>query len=147
MKKVIGLLLLIGYLIGLKRVALSSEAATFDGIPRSGNITPFTSLFSELMHPVHSWQHKAYYFVGNTGLMVPFVIALFLLYPTIRITLLVGAALLLSVAVEVAQYTWCPGRTGDVDDVLLNTAGAAVVCVLLGRLQKRSASISPEQFS
>ena len=63
--------------------------------------------------------------LGNLLLFVPLGVLLPARFPTLRpVWALLPVAAAVSVAVEVTQYAYVPGRAADVDDVLLNTAGA-----------------------
>ncbi|WP_240450078.1 VanZ family protein [Streptomyces sp. S1] len=81
---------------------------------------------------------RAVNLVGNVLLLVPFGTAAAFVWPGRRRVLktaLTGAAL--SVTVEVAQYALSLGRVTSVDDVLLNTSGAALGAVLVRRWTRR----------
>lgn len=69
---------------------------------------------------------------ANTLLFVPFGAALSL--RGLSIGKAAGYGLVLSTAVEGAQWLLIPGRTTSLDDVMLNTLGAVVGHALLTRL-------------
>lgn len=125
-------LLLAAYLLCLHDLTLRDQSS-FPFDTRKANMIPFMSILRELGHPVHSALHKAYYLVGNLCLMAPLVVLLLLLKPDLKKAYLVFLSFLLSVTIEVVQYTSVAGRVGDVDDVLLNTTGAFLACVILER--------------
>ncbi|MGC5565898.1 VanZ family protein [Streptomyces sp. FR-108] len=76
---------------------------------------------------------------GNIVLGIPFGLLLPLLVPKargiLRVTLLTALAMLL---VEVVQGTFITGRAFDIDDVILNTSGALIGYLLLGRRMSRA---------
>ncbi|MEU2778795.1 VanZ family protein [Streptomyces sp. NPDC007162] len=76
---------------------------------------------------------------GNVLLGVPFGILVPVLAPgargVLRVLLLTAIVMLL---VELAQGALVTGRAFDVDDVILNTAGALIGWLLLGRLLGRA---------
>ncbi|WP_307533893.1 VanZ family protein [Streptomyces sp. V3I8] len=76
---------------------------------------------------------------GNILLGIPFGVLLPLLVPgtrgILRVTLLTATAMLL---VEVVQGMFITGRAFDIDDVILNTSGALIGYLLLGRRMSRA---------
>jgi VanZ family protein len=124
--------------------ALGNVALTFSVVviltatvsPRSahGSVTlvPLQRTLETLPTP---W--KALRFVGgNVALFVPFGVALALRLPGLGLVRWAGLGVLLSVWVEATQFLVVPGRSTEVDDVLLNTLGTAVggACVLAWRV-------------
>ncbi|WP_411072308.1 VanZ family protein [Streptomyces sp. cmx-4-25] len=84
---------------------------------------------------------RAVNLIGNVLLLVPFGAAAAFLWAGRRRVLktaLAGAAF--SLIVEVAQYALSLGRVSSVDDVLLNTAGAALGAFLVRRRTRRTRS-------
>ncbi|MFE0776103.1 VanZ family protein, partial [Streptomyces sp. NPDC058861] len=79
--------------------------------------------------------------IGNALLLVPFGAAAAFVWPDRRRVLKTAlTAAALSLTVEVAQYALSLGRVTSVDDVLLNTAGAALGAFLArGRTPGRAA--------
>ena len=69
--------------------------------------------------------------VANVLLFMPFGAAL--AFRGLPLGRAAGYGLALSVAIEVSQLLVIPGRTASVDDVLLNTLGAALGHMLLSR--------------
>lgn len=63
-------------------------------------------------------------FIGNICLFIPFPFMLLLLFRISQPKWLIGLAFLTSVFIEIMQYRLGLG-VADVDDVILNTAGAA----------------------
>lgn len=76
---------------------------------------------------------------GNVALGVPFGVLLPILVPKargpLRVLLVTGLVMLL---VELAQGTLVEGRSFDIDDVILNTTGALLGYLLLGRRISRA---------
>jgi glycopeptide antibiotics resistance protein len=69
--------------------------------------------------------------IGNLLLLLPVGLLGPIAFPAMNGWLrVIGVALLLSVAIEVAQL-WIPNRMADVDDVLLNVAGAMLGYAIL----------------
>jgi glycopeptide antibiotics resistance protein len=62
--------------------------------------------------------------IGNGLLFVPFGFLAPLAFPRLRVFTAVLVAALVSAAVEIVQLTHLAGRIFDVDDVILNVAGA-----------------------
>ncbi|OON72310.1 VanZ family protein [Streptomyces tsukubensis] len=95
------------------------------------------------MHPGHSLREyvEDYSFlgackqiIGNLVLGAPFGVLLPVLVPRrLRMIRVVVITLLVMALVELAQGAVVEGRAFDVDDVILNTAGAIVGYVLFGR--------------
>jgi glycopeptide antibiotics resistance protein len=75
--------------------------------------------------------------VANVMLFVPLGAALALSGLSTRRSILCG--LVLSTSIELAQLLVVPGRTTSVDDVLLNTLGTAVGCLLFSGWRSRTA--------
>ncbi|MCO5974997.1 VanZ family protein [Actinoallomurus soli] len=71
---------------------------------------------------------------GNLTLLMPLGVLLPVLFGglrgIVRLTLTVG---LISLAIEAVQGLLITGRSFDVDDVILNTAGAVIAYLLVGR--------------
>lgn len=99
---------------------------------RSLELIPFDNFFTSA-----TWFGPVFNTVGNIALFVPFGMLTVMLWrsnrrPILR-TALVG--LLFSVLIEVTQFLFSLGRT-DVDDLILNTLGAALgawIALLGGR--------------
>lgn len=93
-------------------------------VPRTINKLPLVTL--KLLTP---WA-QFYNVVGNIVWFVPLGLALPQVFPKCRFwrTVLLGA--LLSTTIEGLQYLFYTGIT-DVDDVIFNTLGAAIGCLLL----------------
>ncbi|WP_322746871.1 VanZ family protein [Streptomyces tauricus] len=109
----------------------ASEALTHN------NIHPGRSLRAYLDQP--ELRDAVKQIGGNIVLGIPFGVLLPLLVPKargiLRVTLLTALAMLL---VEVVQGTFITGRAFDIDDVILNTSGALIGYLLLGRRMSRA---------
>ncbi|WP_328492433.1 VanZ family protein [Streptomyces sp. NBC_00414] len=109
----------------------ASEALTHN------NIHPGQSLRAYLDQP--ELRDAVKQIGGNIVLGIPFGVLLPLLVPKargiLRVTLLTALAMLL---VEVVQGTFITGRAFDIDDVILNTTGALIGYLLLGRRMSRA---------
>ncbi|MFJ8934570.1 VanZ family protein [Streptomyces sp. NPDC102365] len=109
----------------------ASEALTHN------NIHPGRSLRAYLDQP--ELRDAVKQIGGNIVLGIPFGLLLPLLVPKargiLRVTLLTALAMLL---VEVVQGTFITGRAFDIDDVILNTSGALIGYLLLGRRMSRA---------
>lgn len=98
-------------------------------------IHPFTDFVHELKYVVHTnafiqWFNFLGNIFGNIILFIPFTfiaIRVFNLSGFFKIT---GLACLLSIAIELTQYYTGLGVT-DIDDVILNTAGAAIAFLFI----------------
>jgi glycopeptide antibiotics resistance protein len=72
--------------------------------------------------------------IGNLILLAPLGVLLPLAHPRVRPVPVVAVALALSCAIELAQWLMANGRMADIDDVWLNTLGAAAGMGLGGLL-------------
>ncbi|WP_433174473.1 VanZ family protein [Actinoallomurus sp. CA-150999] len=71
---------------------------------------------------------------GNLALMMPLGVLLPILFARLRgLVRLTLAVALISLGIEAVQGLLITGRTFDIDDVILNTAGAALAYLLVGR--------------
>ena len=97
-----------------------------------GNTQPGHTLRFYLDRP--SIKEAAIAIGGNLALLAPLGILLPVVFKSlrglIRLTLLVA---LISLGIETVQGTLISGRTFDVDDIILNTIGAALAYLLVGR--------------
>ena len=106
------------------------------------NLVPVVPLISELAGADRGW--TLVNIVGNVGLYVPLGVGLAWRFG-LRTVWIVAIAASASVAVEVWQAMSGGQRTSDINDVLLNTAGALVgsgmvmiAARALGRYRRRS---------
>lgn len=77
---------------------------------------------------------------GNLVLFAPLGVLLPVAIPRLRGPLRIGlVCAMLSLAVETAQGTIISGRAFDADDVILNTVGAVLAYLLVGRRLARAA--------
>jgi glycopeptide antibiotics resistance protein len=121
---------MVGFAAVLARLTLepspASEALTHN------NLHPGRSLDAYLSQP--ALRDAVKQVGGNLLLGVPFGVLLPMLAPKtrglLRVVLLTAVVMLL---VEVVQGAFITGRAFDIDDVILNTTGALVGYLLLGR--------------
>ncbi|MFD7708788.1 VanZ family protein [Streptomyces sp. NPDC059785] len=121
---------MVGFAAALARLTLepspASEALTHN------NMHPGRSLHAYLSQP--ALRDAVKQVGGNVLLGVPFGVLLPVLAPRtrglLRITFLTAAVMLL---VELVQGALITGRAFDIDDVILNTTGALIGYLLLGR--------------
>ncbi|MGW0706275.1 VanZ family protein [Streptomyces sp. NPDC002643] len=112
----------------------ASEALTHS------NLRPGASLELYWHHP--SARDALKQIGGNVLLGVPFGILLPVLAPGARGWLRVpGLTALMMLFVELVQGALVTGRAFDIDDVILNTAGALIGYLLLGRLLGRAVHV------
>lgn len=78
---------------------------------------------------------------ANAAMFVPLGALTLFSFPSLKASLAVAFCFLASVAVEVTQFLMAAGRVVDVDDVLFNTAGAAVG-ILIVQLSRRITLLS-----
>jgi glycopeptide antibiotics resistance protein len=72
--------------------------------------------------------------IGNVLLFIPLGAAITLRWPRLAIGAIVGAASLVSLAVEIGQAISAGGRMTDVTDVLMNAIGATVGVLIVRAL-------------
>ncbi|MFB7949744.1 VanZ family protein [Kitasatospora phosalacinea] len=125
-----GLVLTVVFAVGLARVTLVPEPAAQHLVHPNFHLG--SSLRAYLDQP--AVRAAAQQVGGNVLLGVPFGVLLPVLFPRLR-SVLAATALtaLVMVTVEAAQGLLVAGRAFDVDDVLLNTLGALLAHLLLGR--------------
>ncbi|MFJ1754983.1 VanZ family protein [Kitasatospora sp. NPDC088134] len=124
------LALTVAFAVALARVTLVPEPGARHLV--HPNFHPGSSLRTYLDRP--AVRTAAQQVGGNLLLGVPFGVLLPVLFPKLRSVLAVIAlTAFVMLAVEVAQGFLVAGRAFDVDDVLLNTAGALLGHLLLGR--------------
>lgn len=78
--------------------------------------------------------------LGNAAMLVPFAL---LARPAWRWTWLQTTAAAMVVACAIETLQWLTGRSADVDDVLLNTAGAATAAMVAAWLERRGRRARP----
>ncbi|MFD7734985.1 VanZ family protein [Kitasatospora phosalacinea] len=125
-----GLVLTVVFAVGLARVTLVPEPAARHLVHPNFHLG--SSLRAYLDQP--AVRAAVQQVGGNVLLGVPFGVLLPVLFPRLR-SVLAATALtaLVMVTVEAAQGLLVEGRAFDVDDVLLNTLGALLSHLLLGR--------------
>lgn len=122
--------LMVAFAVVLARLTLESSAGS-EPLTRT-NTRPGDSIRDYLAQP--EFVDVLRQLGGNILLGVPFGLLLPVLVPPARGLLRVGlctAAVML--AVETVQGTFITGRAFDIDDVILNTTGAFLGYLLLGR--------------
>ncbi|WP_335970769.1 MULTISPECIES: VanZ family protein [Streptomycetaceae] len=120
---------MVGFAVLLARVTLVPSPAS-DALVHA-NLRPGASIRAYLDQPDHRDTVKQ--IGGNVLLGAPFGVLLPTLFPRIRGLLrVVAATALVMLMVEAAQGTLVEGRAFDIDDVILNTAGALLGYLLLG---------------
>nr|WP_234337333.1 VanZ family protein [Kitasatospora phosalacinea] len=126
----VGLVLTVVFAVGLARATLVPEPAAQHLVHPNFHLG--SSLRAYLDQP--AVRAAAQQVGGNVLLGMPFGVLLPVLFPRLR-SVLAATALtaLVMVTVEAAQGLLVEGRAFDVDDVLLNTLGALLAHLLLGR--------------
>ncbi|MFD8424041.1 VanZ family protein [Streptomyces sp. NPDC059466] len=126
---------MVGFAVALARLTLEPSPASKALIHT--NLHPGRSLRAYLDQP--ALRDAVKQIGGNILLGVPFGVLLPVLVPRtrgiLRVVLLTAAVMLL---VELAQGAFITGRAFDIDDVILNTTGALVGYLLLGRRMGRA---------
>jgi len=121
---------MVAFAVALARVTLEPSPAS-EALTHS-NLRPGRSLRAYLDQP--ALRDAVKQVGGNVLLGVPFGVLLPVLAPAtrgiIRVLVLTAAVMLL---VELVQGALITGRAFDIDDVILNTAGALLGYLLLGR--------------
>ncbi len=101
------------------------------------NIVPVRNLVKDF-HGLTTNRETANYFfdlAGNILLFMPYTFILIILYNYKNNRLVWLSAFLLSISIEVLQYAFQVG-VADIDDIILNTAGALVGILLCRQLKK-----------
>ncbi|MET8679814.1 VanZ family protein [Streptomyces sp. NPDC004647] len=121
---------MVAFAVVLAKLTLVPSAAS-EPLTHS-NLTPGDSIRNYVSQP--AFRDTVKQIGGNILLGVPFGLLLPVLVPRARGLLRVGAATaLVMVLVELTQGALVTGRAFDIDDVLLNTLGALLGYLLLGR--------------
>ncbi|MEV8569315.1 VanZ family protein [Streptomyces sp. NPDC051322] len=126
----VGFVCMVGFAVALAKVTLQPSAASVD--LTHTNLRPGDSIRMYLDQP--AFRDTVKQIGGNLLLGVPFGVLLPVLIPkargSLRVVLVTAVVMLL---VEAAQGALVEGRAFDIDDVILNTTGALVGYLLLGR--------------
>ncbi|MFF3645279.1 VanZ family protein [Streptomyces sp. NPDC002564] len=126
----LGFACMVGFAVVLARLTLEPSASS-EALTHS-NFTPGDSIGDYLAQP--AFRDTVKQLGGNILLGVPFGMLLPVVLPRTRGFIRVGLATALTmVLVELAQGAFVTGRTFDIDDVILNTSGALLGYLLLGR--------------
>ncbi|MEW2386859.1 VanZ family protein [Streptomyces venezuelae] len=121
---------MVGFAVVLARLTLQPSASS--AALTHSNFTPGDSIDAYLAQP--AFRDTVKQLGGNILLGVPFGVLLPVVLPRTRGFVRVGIATAVTmVLVELAQGAFVTGRTFDIDDVILNTAGALLGYLLLGR--------------
>ncbi|MFF9909117.1 VanZ family protein [Streptomyces sp. NPDC013457] len=133
---------MVAFAIVLARLTLNASPAS---VPLThSNLTPGSSIRAYLQQP--GFVDTVKQLGGNVALGVPFGVLLPLLSRrtrgSLRVCLLVVGTMLL---VELVQGALITGRAFDIDDVLLNTAGALLGYLLIGRRMGRAVHPRPRR--
>ncbi|MET8682917.1 VanZ family protein [Streptomyces sp. NPDC004732] len=121
---------MVGFAVVLARLTLEPSASS-EALTHS-NFTPGDSIDAYLAQP--AFRDTVKQLGGNILLGVPFGVLLPVVLPRTRGLVRVGIATAVTmVLVELAQGAFVTGRTFDIDDVILNTAGALLGYLVLGR--------------
>ncbi|MEU4686586.1 VanZ family protein [Streptomyces xinghaiensis] len=121
---------MVAFAVVLARLTLEPSAASEDLI--HSNLRPGDSIRNYLEQP--AFQDTVKQIGGNILLGVPFGILLPVLLPKARGLLRVAVVTaLVMVLVELVQGSLVRGRAFDIDDVILNTAGALLGYLVIGR--------------
>ena len=107
-------------------LAFVTLTPTSEGVERAANWVPFSDIYRVVTRAPTSAYEDLTQLVGNIVLFVPFgwlLPALWAGMRSMRSVVAVGAAF--SLLIELAQQ-FIPGRWTSIDDVVLNTVGAAI---------------------
>ncbi|THA71539.1 VanZ family protein [Streptomyces sp. A0958] len=127
---VLALLALVGFSVVLAKVTLTPSPASEDLV--TSNLRPGRSLrqYAEDYTFLAACKQAG----GNLLLGMPFGVLLPILVPRrLRMIRMVLLTVLVIAVVELVQGALVAGRAFDVDDVILNTAGALLAYLLVGR--------------
>lgn len=127
---VLALLAMVGFSVVLAKVTLTPSPASEDIV--TSNLRPGRSLrqYAEDYTFLAACKQAG----GNLVLGMPFGVLLPILVPRrLRMVRMVLLTVLVIVVVELVQGALVAGRAFDIDDVILNTAGALLGYLLVGR--------------
>ncbi|MFF5483560.1 VanZ family protein [Streptomyces sp. NPDC012935] len=114
----------------LTRLTLEPSAASAPLI--HSNLRPGDSIRNYLAQP--AFRDTVRQLGGNIVLGVPFGLLLPVMAPRTRgLARVLAVTVTIMVLVELTQGIWVTGRAFDIDDVILNTTGALLGYVVLGR--------------
>ncbi|QGV82381.1 VanZ family protein [Streptomyces ficellus] len=121
---------MVGFAVVLARLTLEPSAAS-ESLTHS-NLRPGDSIRDYLSQP--AFRDTVKQLGGNIVLGIPFGVLLPVLVPRARGLLRVAVVTaLVMLSVELVQGALITGRAFDIDDVLLNTTGALLGYLLIGR--------------
>lgn len=142
MKRALVVVGLCAYLAVLWQVVLTPGGGA-DGPQPASNLVPFASLLEQLDGNA-PLKHRVYFLAGNLLMFTPPVVLTWIGWPRVRLGAVLLATVLTSGTIEVTQHVAITGRAGDIDDVILNTVGAAAATLLLTTFSRKPA---PESTS
>ncbi|MFR9755510.1 VanZ family protein [Streptomyces sp. TR06-5] len=126
---------MVGFAVVLSRLTLEPSQAS-EAIAHT-NLEPGASIRAYLSQP--AFRDTVKQLGGNIVLGVPFGVLLPVLLPRARGLLRVtGATAVVMLLVELVQGALITGRAFDIDDVILNSSGALLGYLLLGRMLGRA---------
>ena len=126
---------MVGFAVALARLTLVPSMAS-ESMAHT-NLQPGETINNYMSQP--AFRDTVKQLGGNIALGVPFGILLPVLVPKVRGLLrVVVTTALFMVLVELVQGAIVTGRAFDIDDVILNTSGALIGYLLLGRRMGRA---------
>jgi amino acid transporter len=81
--------------------------------------------------------------IGNVLLFIPLGVAIVLRWPALGLTAATGAAVAISLVVEIGQALLADGRMTDVTDVLMNGIGALIGAIAVRRALSPQEPLTP----
>lgn len=123
---------MIAYFVTLFRLTFSS--ALHAGGPRPLNLVPFRTIVQQMTDTNTPAFHRIYELVGNSLLLSPVVLFFIFFIGIRRPAILFILGVVLSIAIEVFQYSLHTYRSADVDDVILNSVGFVAVYMLAAKV-------------
>ncbi|WP_407287723.1 VanZ family protein [Streptomyces sp. BP-8] len=140
--RVTGLLLLVAHLLTVGWLTLRPRSVPW--VP-AANLQPLATIRAELAHGV-TWEAVGHLggpvlLLAPLGVLLPLSAGRLNVSPLVSLTRTVFAGAMIALAIELLQ-SGVPGRVPDVDAVLLNTVGVALVHLLVvpgarSRLRRR----------
>lgn len=113
----------------------------------SVNLIPFHSIHQNLHAYHHGYPNLVFFnLAGNILLFVPLGFFLYQTFRTMRWQKAVLAGFMLSAMIEVLQWIFSQSgmitRSSDIDDIILNTLGAALGCIVYQIYRRRKENTS-----
>ena len=110
--------------------------------PASGGVTGVLGWMAELIGRLGAPVYETYVvleFLANIALFVPFGLLVAVVFPRLRPLAITALGFATSVTIELVQIL-LPTRFPTVSDVIANTLGAAIGCLVVAAVVKRSAA-------